>query len=209
MSGFRILLAALCCVGPLPAAASTYLNDDAGVTAQLGASMGTNVFQNVSDSQSLANMIDLDSPGQSDLHSQSSHVYYVDSATPLEVDFDLGAEYDLVTLHFWNYWLETYSTDLIDFILGDGQGQQVAAPSFVPDEGVNTGESIAPAHSPFAYGGVRYVNARFSGTNGNVDFNNIGWTGSLSAATPVPLPPTGWALLAGLGVLAWRARRAT
>jgi hypothetical protein len=51
---------------------------------------------------------------------------------------------------------------------------------------------------------IRYVNAVLSGSNGQVDFNNIGFTGEVSA---VPTPAAEWLLGTDLLELIGFARR--
>ncbi|MFT5423857.1 MAG: hypothetical protein ACI89L_001648 [Phycisphaerales bacterium] len=165
------LFAATAIAGPI------YLNDDVGVTVALGASMSAEPFQNRSTANSLASIINLDSAAQADTHDQSTHVWV--SGVSLELKFDLGTPYDLTTMHFWNYFTETYDVDGIDMIFfneaGDEIGQLLDLEPQVSSGNPVVAENIAIDFPP----GVRFINMTLSGTNGEVDFQNIGFTGTL------------------------------
>lgn len=178
------------------ATAATYLNDDAGVTVSLGASNPgpDQEFVNVSNAQSLANTIDVDNAADTEFHNQSTHVWYNKTSDGLELDFNFGAEYDLSNLYFWNFYTEFYDVDQIDFILKDSTNTLIASPTLFPQIGTNLGsEEIPSVAYSFEYDEVQYVNAIFTGTNNQVDFNNIGWMGTLSddETPPVTTPPDG------------------
>lgn len=197
-------------------AAPVYLNDQ-NITVVLGASHGaSNPFANVSLAQSLANIIDAPSAAASELHNQSTHVWV--SGGHLELDFDFGVEYDLTTLHFWNYHSEAYDVDDIVFTFYDSSYSQVGLLNVQPLLGNATGSDSDPLFAEdYALNfpsNVQYVNALLTGTNGQVDFNNIGFTAVLSDPDPDPDPgpgpnpvpePTSLALigigLAGFGLM--------
>ena len=189
-----------------------YLNQE-NITVSLGASMDADPFENRPTADSLASIIDAPNAEASEDHTQSTHVWV--SGGPLELDFDFGQEYDLATLHFWNYFAEGFDVDNIDFTFFDASAMQVGELAVAPALGGDGGNPIfaedivldAPLNT-------RFVNAVLTGSNDEVDFNNLGFTGELSASTPPPPPnaiPTPGALPAGLvllGGLLFRRRRA-
>jgi hypothetical protein len=211
--------------GGSASAAPVYLNDQ-NITVALGVSHAAQVianptfgpFQNVSLAQSLANIIDAPSATAGELHNQQTHVWV--SGGHLELDFDFGVEYDLSTLHFWNYHSEGFDVDDIDFTFYDGSFNQVGLLNVQPLLGNATGSDNDPIFAEdYALNfpsNVRYVNAWLTGSNNQVDFNNIGFTAVLSDPDPDPDPdpnpvpePATLALLglglAGLGLM--RRRR--
>jgi hypothetical protein len=156
-----------------------YLNH-MNMSVSLGPSMSDEPFQNVSTVNSLANMIDLPSPEMRDTHSQSSHIWINANSSPttngdLEIIFDFRQEYRLKAMHFWNYYTEAYDVDRIDLIFYDGEFEQIEEMAgIVPATG--NGNPIAAEYIKIGINGVRYVNARLSGDNQEIDFNNIGFT---------------------------------
>lgn len=124
--------------------------------------------------------------------------------------FDLKAEYDLTTLHFWNYHTESHDVDNIDFKFYDASNNLVGdLLNVTPELGGSARSDSTPIfaqdYNLSFPSKVHYINAVLSGTNGQVDFNNIGFTGSIS---PIPEPETYAMFLAGLGLLGWRMRNA-
>ncbi len=121
----------------------------------------------------------------------------------MELDFDLGMEVDLITFHFWNYHSESYDVDDIDLTFFDSSMQLVGTfDDISPALGNATGLDATPIFaedSALATSGVQFVNAALSGSNGQVDFSNIGFTA-------VPEPTSGSLLLLGLSVISARAR---
>lgn len=159
--------------------AQVYLNDDAGVTVSLGPnSVGD--FVNVSTEQSLANIIDLDAVTDAEIHSQSSHIWWSPGA--LELLFDLGEEYRLSALHLWNYTGESYDVDTIDIDLFDVGNNFLGNVNLEPGLGVSgTGENgitgiLSQDIALSAQLRVRYITVTVAGSNGQVDFNNMGFT---------------------------------
>ena len=178
---------------PATAMAQTVYLYEANMTVSLGPTMAPEPFANRTTAESLANVINLDSPDASEFHSQLSHVWV--SGGGLELVFDFGVEYYLETLHFWNYHGEFYDVDDIDLTFLDSQQSVVGSVSDIsPALGNDTGFDSTPIFAEdFALGvsaGVRFVHATLSGTTNQVDFNNMGFTGTL-----VPEPATGVLLL--------------
>lgn len=197
-------------------AASIYLNDQ-NITVALGASMAPEPFANRTAAASLASIIDAPSADAGEFHTQTTHVWV--SGGPLELDFDFGAEYDLQTLHFWNYHSEGFDVDNIAFTFFNELNQLVGTLDVVdPALGNATGSDgtliFADDYALSFPSNVRYVNAVLTGSNGQVDFNNIGFTATLSNPNPDPDPdppvgvpePASLALL-GLGLLGLGAAR--
>lgn len=191
----------------LPALAEPIYLNDRNITVSLGEGMPAEPFANRSTAASLASIIDAPSATASEFHLQSTHVW---TRSALSLRFDLGAEYDLTTLHFWNYHSESFDVDNIDFVFFDGANQPVG--SLLGVAPALGGSAPSDATLIFAENfalsfpsRVRFVNAVLTGSNNEVDFNNIGFTGQRSDASPVPAPATPWLALAGVAAL-WRRR---
>lgn len=203
-----------------PASATPIYLNDQNVSIALGNSHDAQVlanptygpFANVVLTQSLANIIDAPSADATEFHNQSTHVWV--SGGHLELDFDFGVEYDLSALHFWNYHSEGYDVDNILFTFFDSGLNQVGILEVLPLLGNTTGSDSDPI-IPETYAlsfpsNVQYVNAWLTGSNGQVDFNNIGFTAVLSdpgngdpdPSNPIPEPGT--FLLIGIGLASMR-----
>lgn len=181
-------------------AAPVYLNAASGVTVSLGDSHDADVlasptygpFQNLNITASLANVINAPTATSTEFHvSPTTHVWV--SGGHLELVFDFGAEYDLSTMHFWNYHSESYDVDKIVFTFYDDTWALVGSLTEEPRLGNTDGSDGTPI-TPEDYAldfptNVRYVNAWLTGSNGEVDFNNIGFTAVLSDPDPDPEPP--------------------
>ena len=198
-----------------------YLNKD-NITVALGASHAAQVaanpsrgpFVDVSIARALANIIDAPSATYEEVHSSGgngTHIWV--SGGPLELDFDFQAEYDLTTLHFWNYLTNQYSVDTIVFTFYDAARNQVGTLTESPRLGRNgaSGPIIPEDYTLNFPSRVRYVNAVLSGSNGEVDFNNIGFTAQLSPPVigGVPEPATWAMLVAGFGMIGAGMRKRT
>lgn len=180
-------------------AAPVYLNDS-NISVSLGNSHGgINPFNNgMSIAVALANAIDAPSADASENHFNSPTGTHLWTTNALELDFDFAIEYDLSTLHFWNYNAENYDVDNIDFNFYDGSNALVGTLNFLPNMGT-PGALTAQDYALSFPSRVRYVNALFSGTNDQVDFNNIGFTAQVSPpVATVPLPAAGLLLIAAL-----------
>jgi len=122
------------------------------------------------------------------------------SGGTLELDFDFGAEYDLTALHLWNYFAEDFDVDNIDIIFFDASMTVVDELLGVsPALGGGGGNPIFAEDFVLDVQSVRFANFVLSGSNNQVDFNNIGFTGV------IPEPST--ALLMGLGLAGLALRR--
>jgi hypothetical protein len=164
---------------------SVYLNVK-NITVRLGPTMAAEPFANQTTAISLANVINAPSAtAPEDHYSPTTHVWV--SGKPLDLAFDLGAEYDLTTLHFWNYTIEDHDVDKVTFTFFDALKNPVGALDVEPALGGRLGNNpiVAESYTLSFPTNVRYVNAVLTGTNGQVDFTNIGFTASLS--DPIPL----------------------
>lgn len=184
-----------------PCAAQTIFLNNSNSSVALGQSMAPNPFANRSTSASLASIIDAPSAAASEFHNQSTHVWV--SGGVLELDFDFNIEYDLTTLHFWNYHSEGFDVDNINFRFYDSSRNLVGTlmnvtPLLGGSEPSDATPIFAQNYALTFPSRVRYVNAVLSGTNGQVDFNNLGFTGTLST---VPEPATALLMLAGFAVI--------
>ena len=189
------------------AAAPVYLNST-NISVALGPGMAAEPFQNRTTAASLASVIDAPTADSGELHLQSTHVWV--SGGSLTLVFDLGLEYDLSAVHFWNYHSEAYDVDNVAFTFFTGSDVNVGALSFSPILGNPTGSDSTPIYAEsrtLAFPtNVRYVTAVLTGTNNQVDFNNIGFTAEVSSPSPSPVPEPTTMLLVGVA-LAAGARR--
>lgn len=182
-----------------PVSAATYLNQD-NITVQVGPGTSPGSFNNTfAGGATITKVIDAPSAAAEEFHDQQTHIWFTADAAGggLDLRFDLQAEYDLGTLHFWNYTSEDYDVDSVAFTFYNGAHTQVGTLTLSPDLGSSPGiraQDITLA-APL---NVRYVTAFLSGSNRQVDFQNIGFTAEVSA----PVPEPGTTALMGAGVLA-------
>lgn len=199
-------VAALAMSSASASAAPVYLWQG-NMTVSLGSSMPAEPFANRTTAESLENAINLPSADATELHTQDSHVWV--SGGVLELYFDFGQEYDLTTLHFWNYHSEGFDVDDIDLTFFNAEGAQVGSLLDIePRLGNSTGSDSTPITAEdlalSLLNPVQLVYAIFSGTNDQVDWNNIGFTGDLSGTSPpspVPLPAGALLFLTGIAIM--------
>lgn len=208
---YCIILAAAAVLGAgaLPAAATPVYLNHLNTTVSLGASHGGgNPFADTSVETALVNAINADTALTTETHAagaNGTHVWV--SGGHLELDFAFDQEYDLTQFHIWNYHTETYDVDQVDLKFYSASNALVGELTFLPDLGVGIVQSAQTYDLAFPQR-IQYVNAWFTGTNGQVDFNNVGFTGTVSEPlTPIPLPAAGWLLAGALGGLAFAGRR--
>lgn len=156
---------------------AVYLNVD-NIDVEIGPnSTYTSSNNTFSGGATIDKVIDAPSADAEEFHNQSTHNWF--SGGTLELLFDFRTEYDLTTLHFWNYTGESYDVDNIDFSFFDSsstlQGTLGITPALGNPGGI-TAEDIVLA-APLD---VQFVTAVLSGSNGQIDFQNLGFTGSLS-----------------------------
>ena len=172
-------------VGSIGLSQTVFLNDTNSSVA-LGETMAAEPFANRSTADSLASVIDLPTADATELHTQSTHVWI--SGGTLELIFDFGSEYDLESFVLWNYVSEGFDVDRVELEFFDDSMASVGNfvvidPAFGNLEGSESFPIIGEEIAIGAPKNVRLVRAVFSGTNGQVDINNAGFTGQLSATT--------------------------
>ena len=177
-------------------AESIYLNRD-NITVVVGEGTSPGTFNNTfSGEQTIEKVIDAPSADAEEFHNQTIHIWFTadEVGGGLELEFDLGISYDISTLHFWNYTGENYDVDNIDFVFYGPNGNQVGTLSVQPDLGSSPG--IASQDIPLAAPlNVRNVTAFLTGSNRQIDFQNIGFTAEV---TQIPEPSSiGMLVLAG------------
>lgn len=204
---------ALACASP--AQASVFLNKDL-ITVAVGAGTSSGTFNNTftnSPGLTIQKVIDAPTAASAEIHNQDTHIWFTadNPGGGLELLFDFQAEYDISTLHFWNYDSESYDVDNVDFTFFNGANAQVGALSAMPALGSSPAifaQDILLA-APL---NVRYVKAFLTGTNREVDFQNIGFTANVSVpVNAVPESATWGMMLFGFGMIGstMRQRRAT
>jgi PEP-CTERM motif len=199
-----LLLAALPAQQAL-AADTVYLNQD-NITVAVGAGTSAGGFNNTfSGGRTIAKVIDAPSAAAAEVHSQTTHIWFTADSVGggLELVFDFGTSYDLQTLHFWNYDSEGFDVDSLSFRFYNAGNAEIGSLTLTPALG--SSPAILAQDIPLAAPlNVRSVKAFLSGSNRQVDFQNIGFTAVVSV---VPEPATTALLLLGLGAVATLARR--
>jgi hypothetical protein len=179
MRKIKLILVALVvlCSATQTNAAPIYLNNS-NISVSVGAGTTATTSNNTfSSGGTIDKVIDAPSATAEEFHNQQTHIWY--SGGGLELLFDFGQQYDLTTLHFWNYTGEGFDVDQLDFTFFDKDMFQVGLTSLNPALGSSPGikaQDILLA-APL---NVQFVTAFLSGDNGQVDFQNIGFTASLS-----------------------------
>ncbi len=158
-------------------AAPIYLNTD-NITVSVGAGTTATTSNNTfANGNTIDKAIDAPTADALEFHNQATHIWF--SGGGLELIFDFQQQYDLSTLHFWNYTGESYDVDQIEFTFFDEANSQVGSlllnPALGSSPGITAQDIILDA--PL---NVQFVTAFLSGSNGQVDFQNIGFTASLS-----------------------------
>ncbi|GAA3554777.1 PEP-CTERM sorting domain-containing protein [Marinobacter xestospongiae] len=167
-------------------AAPIYLNES-NISVSVGQGTSAGSFNNTfSNGNTIQKVIDAPNADAAEFHNQGTHIWFTADAIGggLELLFDFGTEYDLNTLHFWNYTAESYDVDNISFSFFDSSNSAVGSLSVSPDLGSSPGiyaQDIALS-APL---NVQYVTAFLTGSNRQVDFQNIGFTAELSDPKPV------------------------
>lgn len=190
-----------------PAQAQAIYLNQANITVSVGAGTSAGTFNNTfANGATIAKVIDAPTADAAEFHDQQTHIWYTANSVGggLELLFDFGQAYDIQTLHFWNYNGEAYDVDKVSFKFFDAGNQQVGALDVLPALG-NSPAIYAQDIELAAPLNVRRVSAFLTGSNAQVDFQNIGFT----AVASVP-EPAAMALLAlgGLVLLpAWQLRR--
>ena len=187
----------LICSGAM--AAPIYLNES-NISVSVGTGTSAGTFNNTfNGGATIDKVIDAPSADATEFHDQATHIWYTADAIGggLELLFDFGLEYDITTLHFWNYTGESYDVDNIDFSFFNSSNSLVGSLSVLPALGSSPGilaEDIvlsAPLN-------VQYVTAFLTGSNRQVDFQNMGFTAEISTPTSVPEPSVIGLLMVGI-----------
>lgn len=187
------------------AADTVYLNKD-NITVAVGAGTSAGTFNNTFNSgRTIEKVIDAPSADAPEFHDQATHIWFTADAVGggLELVFEFGTSYDLQTLHFWNYDSESFDVDNLSFRFFNAGGTEIGNLALTPELG--SSPAIYAQDIPLAAPlNVRSVKAFLSGSNRQVDFQNIGFTAVVST---VPEPASTGTLLLGLGALAALTRR--
>ncbi len=183
-------------------AAPVYLNES-NISVEVGP--GTDPgggFHNTFTGGTIDKVIDAPTAASEEFHNQTTHIWFTASEDDggLELLFDFGVGYDISTLHFWNYTAEGFDVDDIGFTFFNPANVQVGMQSLQPALGSSGGILAQDIALPSPLN-VQFVTVFLSGTNREVDFQNIGFTAGVSA---VPIPAAAWlfgSALLGLGVV--------
>ena len=191
-------------------AAPVYLNSN-NMSVSVGAGTGVGSSNNTfANGQTIDKVIDAATAETEEFHNQTTHIWYsfTDPTDGLELIFDFDQSYDISTLHFWNYDGEFFDVDQVDFSFFDELGALLGTQTLLPALGTSpaiTAQDISLV-SPL---NVSSVSAFLTGSNGQIDFQNIGFTADISAPPigAVPLPASSLMLVAGLVGLGSMRRR--
>ncbi len=194
-------------------AVPVYLNET-NISVAVGPGTSPGSFNNTfAGGNTINKVIDAPSADAEEFHSQTTHIWFTAATIGggLELLFDFGQEFDISTLHFWNFTGEGFDVDDVDFTFFNSDNNTVGQLSVMPALGSSPGiqaEDIVLA-APL---NVQFVTAFLSGSNGQVDFQNIGFTAEISEPRPpsndvIPEPLTVSLGLMGLGVLGMATRR--
>ncbi|SFK29110.1 PEP-CTERM protein-sorting domain-containing protein [Nitrosomonas aestuarii] len=170
-------------------AAPVYLNNT-NISVAVGAGTSPGSFNNTfNGGNTIDKVIDAPSATATEFHDQNTHIWFTATNVGggLELQFDFGQEFDLRTLHFWNYTSEGYDVDNINFTFFNSSNTQVGTLGIVPALGSSPGilAQDIPLAAPL---NVQFVTAFLTGTNREVDFQNIGFTAEVSTPRPTPNP---------------------
>ncbi|WP_342075953.1 hypothetical protein [Yoonia sp. SS1-5] len=158
-----------------------YLNI-ANINVEVGLATSQGSYNNTFDGgATIDKVIDAPSADAEEFHNQQTHIWHTttEPGGGLELVFDLGVSYDITALHFWNYTSEDYDVDAVLFTFFDAAGEKLGTHALVPDLGTRPGikAQTIPLKSPM---NTRVVTAFLTGSNGEIDFQNIGFTARLS-----------------------------
>lgn len=214
---FAAAMSAIAGISSTTLAAPVYLNQ-ANTTVELGDDTTAGNWNNTitaggysSLGDALIKVIDAPSADATEFHSQPSHIWYTTQAGGgLELEFTFDTEYDISTLHFWNYnGGDTYDVDSIDFAFYNASNMLQGTYSIDPLPPGNAGAIEAQDFLLAAPLNVQYVTAFLGTTNGQIDFQNIGFTAEVSTPVdpgPTPVPAPGTVALLAMGIIGLLAR---
>ena len=185
--------------------AQIYLNES-NISVAIGAGTSAGTFNNTFSGGSTINkVIDAPTAASEEFHNQTTHIWFTASALGggLQLLFDFGLGYDINTLHFWNYTSEDFDVDDITFTFFNPANAQVGTQSLMPALGSAPGILAQDIALPAPLN-VQFVTVFLSGSNRQVDFQNIGFTAEISA---VPIPAAAWLFISALGGLVVVSRK--
>ncbi len=197
-----VLCAAILGLTSYVGAAPVYLNNT-NISVAVGSGTSPGSFNNTfSGGNTIEKVIDAPSATATEFHNQNTHIWFTadNIGGGLELLFDFGQEYDINTLHFWNYTSESYDVDNINFTFFNSSNTQVGTLGVQPALGSSPGilaQDIVLA-APL---NVQFVTAFLTGDNRQVDFQNLGFTAEVSTPRPNPVPEPGLVSLLALGLL--------
>ncbi len=183
-------------------AAPVYLNNT-NISVSVGAGTSPGSFNNTfSGGNTIDKVINAPSATATEFHNQNTHIWYTADSIGggLELLFDFGQEFDINTLHFWNFTGENFDVDNIDFTFFNSSNTQVGTLGIQPALGSSPGilaQDIVLA-APL---NVQFVTAFLTGDNRQVDFQNIGFTAEVSTPRPNPVSEPGLISLLTFGLL--------
>ncbi len=176
-----------------------YLNNT-NITVAVGPGTSPGSFNNTfNGGNTIEKAIDAPSADAVEVHTQVTHIWFT-AANPgggLELLFDFGQEFNIITLHFWNFTGEGFDVDNIDFTFFNSAIAQVGSLTVMPALGSSPG-ILAQDIILAAPLNVQFVTAFLTGDNRQVDFQNIGFTAEPSGPALVPEPGTMCLLMLGL-----------
>ncbi|WP_425091878.1 VPLPA-CTERM sorting domain-containing protein [Tropicimonas sp. S265A] len=192
-------------------AAPVYLNID-NMSVSVGSGTGPGSSNNTfNGGQTIDKVIDAPSATASEDHTQTTHIWYTFSnpSDGLELIFDFGVSYDITTLHFWNYAFDNFSVDKVEFSFFNSVDQLIGQETIMPTPSGSESNITAQDYALVSPLNTKSVKAFLTGTNGQVDFQNIGFTATVSDPdldpdpnpNVVPLPASAFLLLGGLAGL--------
>lgn len=200
LKALSFALVALCSTSAV--SAPVYLNNS-NIDVSVGAGTSPGTFNNTfANGATIEKVIDAPSAAAEEFHNQATHIWFT-AASPgggLELRFHFGTEYNINTLHFWNYTGEDFDVDLVALTFFNASNALVGTLNISPALGSSPGiraEDIVLA-APL---NVQFVTAFLTGSNQQVDFQNIGFTAELSTPQPPAVPEPGTVSLLALGLL--------
>ncbi len=123
----------------------------------------------------IENAINAESATTIEIHTEETHVE-AEGVNRMELRFDLRSEYNVTTIHFWNFWDDNsdWNVDEMTFVFFDSANEVIDDIVLVPQNGY---EDISAEDFPVDFFGVRYIEAEFRSNENRIEFMNIGFTG--------------------------------